>query len=170
MQTEKIKVVLVDKRGKEVGLLGKEKAHQIPTKLHKAISVLIFDQKGNILLQKRSQKKKTWPGYWSNSCCSHPFFEEDSLKAAKRRLKEELGIGKILLKELFSFKYQAEFDKVWGENEDDTVFRGVYSGKITPNKDEVEDIKWISLNDLKKDVIQNPEIYTPWLKIILEKI
>jgi len=166
MNTEE--VVLVDKKGREKGFREKEKAHILPTRLHKAISVLIFD-KDKVLIQKRSKIKKTWPMYWANTCCSHPRKGESFQKAAERRLFEEMGI-KTNLKRMFKVIYESKFNDIWGENEYDWVFVGEYSGKVNPDPKEIAEYKWISLSKLKEDIKNNPQIYTPWFKMILERI
>lgn len=165
-----IQVVLVDKNDKILGLKEKYEAHHNPVPLHRAISVVIFSpDKTKMLLQQRPKSKPTWPLFWSNTTCTHPFENESYQDAAERRLKEEMGIV-TLLKEKFKFIYEAKFDKVWGEHELDAVFVGTYDGKITPNKEEVEDYKWMDIKDLKEDIKTNPDIYTPWFKIILSKM
>lgn len=161
-------VVLVNKKGKPKGLFKKEEAHRYPTKLHKAISVLIFD-KDKTLIQKRAKNKKTWPMYWANTCCSHPRNKESFQKAAERRLFEEMGI-KTKLKRVFKIIYESKFDNNYGENEYDWVFLGEYKGKVDPDPNEISEHKWISLKDLKNDIDDNPNIYTPWFKMILERI
>ena len=161
-------VVLVDKKGRFKGLKEKEKAHSLPTSLHKAISVLVFN-KDKVLIQKRAKVKKTWPMYWANTCCSHPRMGESFQKAAERRLFEEMGI-KTSLKRVFNIIYESKFDKKWGENEYDWVFVGEYSGEVDPDPKEIFEYKWIELNKLKKDINDNPQIYTPWFKMILERI
>jgi len=161
-------VVLVDKNGRYKGLIDKNKAHINPTRLHKAISVLIFD-KDKVLIQKRSKFKKTWPGFWANSCCSHPRLKESFKDAAERRLYEEMGI-RVKLKRIFKIIYESKFNKTWGENEYDWVFRGEYKGKVKPDPREISEYKWISLKELKKDTKNNPDIYTPWFKKILERV
>lgn len=160
-------IVLVDNKGKFRGLKKKEEAHKHPTKLHKAISVLIFN-KDKILIQKRAKNKKTWPMYWANACCSHPRHKESFQKAAERRLYEEMGI-KTKLKKVFKFIYESKFDKNYGENEYDWVFKGEYKGKVNPDPNEISEYKWIELEKLKKDIVNNPQIYTPWFKMILER-
>lgn len=160
-------VILVDKNDKEVGYCEKEKCHIIPAKLHRAFSVFIFNSKGQVLIHKRSSMKKTWPGYWTNACCSHPRKGELVNAAAKRRLNEELGFS-CSLKEVFSFVYKADFDKKYGENEFDHVFVGKYNGTIMPDKNEVDEWKFVDAEWLKKDVRKCPEKYTPWLKMSLE--
>lgn len=161
-------VVLVDKKGRFKGLKEKQKAHNLPTSLHKAISVLVFN-KDKVLIQKRAKVKKTWPMYWANTCCSHPRKGESFQKAAERRLFEEMGI-KTSLKRVFHIIYESKFDKKWGENEYDWVFVGEYNGEVSPDPKEISEYKWIKLDELKKDININPQIYTPWFKMILERI
>lgn len=160
-------VVLVDKKGKFKGLVEKNEAHKHPVGLHKAISVLIFD-KDNILIQKRAKNKKTWPMYWANSCCSHPRKGESYQRAAERRLFEEMGI-RTKLKRAFKIIYESKFDGDWGENEYDWVFVGEYSGRVNSDPNEIAEYKWVNLEKLKKDVNDNPQIYTPWFKMILDR-
>src|SRR3989337_638495 len=81
-------VILVDNKDKILGFKEKFAAHKNPVPLHRAISVVIYDNKGRMLLQKRSENKPTWPLFWSNACCTHPLKGETYKKAAKRRLKE----------------------------------------------------------------------------------
>lgn len=165
---DKEEIVLVDKKGKFKGLISKEAAHLNPTSLHRAISVLIFDR-DKLLIQKRAKNKKTWPLYWANTCCSHPRLKESFKKAAERRLFEEMGI-KVKLKRMFKIVYESKFNKKWGENEYDWVFKGEYKGRLNPDPKEVAEHKWIKIKDLKKDIVINPDIYTPWFKLILERV
>lgn len=145
-----------------------EKKHLLP--LHRAISVVIFDNSGKkIMLQKRASGKPTWPLFWSNTCCTHPFKDEDYITCAKRRLKEEMGF-ETPLTEKFRFIYQADYDSVWGEHEYDVVFEGTYEGEVKADPQEAADWKWMLVTDLLKDVKINPELYTPWFKIILERL
>ncbi|MBI5347324.1 MAG: isopentenyl-diphosphate Delta-isomerase [Candidatus Aenigmarchaeota archaeon] len=162
-------LILVDSKDNEVGYEEKEKCHITPTKLHRAFSVFIFNSKGQMLIQKRSSKKNTWPGFWTNTCCSHPRKGEQLEDAVVRRLKEELGIS-CALEEIFKFEYKADYDKKWGENEVDHVFVGTYDGPIKPNKAEVEAFRFVDVDQLKKDVKNNPGKYTPWFKTALEKV
>lgn len=164
-------VVLVDRNEKVLGLKEKFAAHKIPVPLHRAVSVVIFNRrKDRMLITKRSSQKPTWPGFWSNAVCSHPYPNESCQKAAERRLYQELGF-RASLKEIFDFTYKAEMEnKIWGEHELDHVFAGTYEGSICPNPDEVAGYEWIGVEDLKKDLKKNPKKYTPWFKIILKKI
>lgn len=165
-----MQVVLVDKSDKVLGYKEKFEAHHLPVPLHRAISVLIYDISGKkIMLQKRVENKPTWPLYWSNTCCTHPFKDEDYLTCANRRLMEEMGFGTPLT-EKFRFIYQADYDSIWGEHEYDVVFEGKYEGEVRFDPQEAADWKWMLVTDLLKDVKINPDVYTPWFKIILEKL
>lgn len=170
MQDLKTQVVLIDENDKVLGYKDKIEVHKNPIPLHRAISIVIYSpDRTKILLQKRSKKKPTWPLFWSNAVCSHPYDGESYLDAAKRRLMEEMGFS-TKLKELFRLQYEAQMDIIWGEHELDVVFEGMYEGKIIPNHGEVADYKWMAINELKKDLSKNPDIYTPWFKIIVSKL
>jgi isopentenyl-diphosphate delta-isomerase len=164
-----MQIVLVDKDDKILRYKEKYAAHKNPVALHRAISVIIFDKDGRMLLQKRAKEKPTWPGFWSNACCTHPLPKESYKAAAERRLKEEMGFT-VPLRDKFNFIYKAEYNKEWGEHELDHVFIGKYSGKVKPDPNEAEDYKWMEIEDLLQDVKKNPDKYTPWFKIILEKL
>lgn len=122
-----------------------------------------------MLLQKRAEGKPTWPLFWSNTCCTHPLRDESYQACAERRLKQEMGFTTSLV-EKFRFIYKADYDKIWGEHEYDAVFEGRYEGEVKPDPGEAADWKWVSVKELLKDVKNNPGIYTPWFKIILEKL
>ena len=164
-------VVLVDKNDKVVGFKEKFSAHKNPVPLHRAISVIVFSSnKKKMLLQKRSTKKPTWPLFWSNTVCSHPYKDESYADAAARRLVEEMGFS-TPLKEIDRFIYKAKMDSgIWGEHELDAVFEGVYDGPVNPDPDEAADFKWMTIKELKKDLAKNPKIYTPWFKEFIKKL
>lgn len=164
------KVILVDITGKEIGWSEKIEAHKKGL-LHKAFSIFIFNKKGEMLIQKRSKNKYHFAGLWSNACCSHPRAGEETMAAGRRRLLEELGV-ETKLSFLFSFIYRAD-DKKSGltEYEFDEVFSGIIDSEIIPfNKDEIEEISWISLNDLDRSISQNPENYTYWFLQSIERV
>ena len=162
-------MILVDSKDKEIGYEEKEPCHIWPAKLHRAFSVFIINSKGEMLVHKRAAGKKTWPGFWTNSCCSHPRKGEATAIAAARRLKEELGIV-CQLKHLFTFEYSARFDDKWGENEVDHVFLGSYDGLVKADKNEIAEWKFVPIAELKNDMAKHPEKYTPWFKIALERV
>jgi len=161
------KVILVNKKNEVIGAEEKMKAH-LTGKLHRAFSVLLFNKKGETLIQKRAKSKYHSPGLWTNTCCSHPRPREDVGLAAKRRLKEEMGIS-CELEELFSFIYKTKLGDLI-EHEFDHVFLGRFDGKPRPDKKEVEKWKWIKPTDLKADIKKSPKKYSPWFKIIINKI
>ncbi len=158
-------VTLVDKEDNVVGKEEKLSAHKEP-KLHRAISILIFNSKGEMLIHKRADEKYHAPGLWTNACCSHPRPSESYEQAALRRLPEEMGFN-CELEKTFKFTYYAEFTNGLAEYEMDQVFFGNYNGKIKPNPKEVSDYKWINVDELLKDIFYEPKKYTAWFKIIL---
>jgi isopentenyl-diphosphate delta-isomerase len=162
------KVVLVDANDNQVGLMKKLEAHQKGL-LHRAISIMIFNDQGEILIQQRASSKYHWPEIWCNACCSHPRENETYIDAAHRRLNEELGIKSNLI-EVFKFIYRDK-DVVSGlvEHELDCVFKGIYNGDIIKNPDEVKDIKWISVENLKVDMVKNSQKYSYWFKHIFNQ-
>ena len=161
------KLLVVNKKDEILRSETKEKCHEKKGILHRAFSVFIFNNKNQLLLQRRSKFKLLWPLYWSNSCCSHPQKGEDIQSAAKKRLKEELGFT-CPLELAGSFQYQAQYKNIGSENELCSIFIGGYNGKIRPNSKEVADWKWVSLSGLQRDIRKNPQKYTPWLKIELK--
>jgi isopentenyl-diphosphate Delta-isomerase len=160
-------MVLVNEQDEQIGLLEKTATHEQGL-LHRAFSVFLFNTKGEMLMQKRALSKYHSPGLWSNACCSHPLQNEQVIDAASRRLQEELGI-KTELTYKFNFIYKAELDNGLTEHEFDHVFTGVYEGQLNLNKDEVDSITYISIEDLKTDIDKNPFRYTAWFKIAILK-
>lgn len=166
--TYKDPLVLVNEQDNPVGTMEKMEAHEKGL-LHRAFSVLIFNEQGELLLQQRAHNKYHCGGLWTNTCCSHPYPGEEVKDAALRRLKEEMGIECDLQKS-FDFIYRAEFDNGLTEHEYDHVFFGVFSGEPVINIDEVADWKYLSPEALKKDLAKNPDHYTPWFKIIVAEM
>lgn len=160
-------VILVNKKDEKVGLMPKMEAHQKAV-LHRAFSVFIFNDKGELLLQQRAAEKYHSPLLWTNTCCSHQRDGESNLEAGKRRLQEEMGFT-TNLKEVFSFIYKAPFDNGLTEHELDHVMIGYFDDAPKINKDEVESYKWMPLDVVKDDIQENPSIYTEWFKIIFKE-
>jgi isopentenyl-diphosphate Delta-isomerase len=160
-------IIVVNEFDKEIGSVEKMEAHYNGI-LHRAFSILIFNSKNEILLQKRNMNKYHSPGLWTNTCCSHPRYGENLQDATYRRLQEEMGFT-CELKEIFSFLYRAELENNLVENEYDHVFFGIYDGKVVINKDEADDYKWININDVKSDIKDNPEVYTYWFKVLFDR-
>ena len=160
-------VILVDENDNELGLMEKLKAHKKGV-LHRAFSVFIFNHKNELMLQQRAKHKYHSPLLWTNTCCSHQRDGESNIQAGKRRLFEEMGFV-TEIKEVFSFIYKAQFDNGLTEHELDHVMVGYYNEDPIINRDEVEAFKWMTLDDVRTDIKNNPGLYTAWFKIIFEK-
>lgn len=161
-------VILVDEQDNEIGTMQKMEAH-LKGRLHRAFSVFIFNDKGELLLQQRAVDKYHSGGKWTNTCCSHPRLGEDTLAAANRRLYEEMGM-QCELKYGFSFMYQAVVNESLSENEYDHVYFGVSNDFPAPNAEEVSDFRYITMDSLKTDIDKHPNAYTEWLKICFDKV
>lgn len=165
-------IILVDENNNILGTAPKLKSHNSNTPLHRAFSVFLFNDKKQLLLQKRSFLKKTWAGVWSNSCCGHQKLDEDLIKTSKERLKFELNISKVTLKIILpNYRYRFEKDKIV-ENEICPVLVGFTNENPKLNTEEVEEIKWINWNDWIKEISLNPMKYSQWCveeSLLLEK-
>ena len=160
-------VVLVSEKDEILGVMDKMQAHENGI-LHRAFSVFLFNDKGEMLLQKRAAGKYHSPNQWTNAVCSHPRLDETYLKAAERRLKEELGIETPLTYR-FNFLYKADVGQNLWEHELDHVFTGYFEGAFNLNQDEVSEVRYISIDDIDKEMSANPENFTEWFKIILKE-
>lgn len=163
------KLILVDENDKEIGFEEKLKAHQNGGKLHRAFSIFVFNSKGELMLQKRAEGKYHSALLWTYTCCSHPRPGESLNDAVHRRLKEEMGFD-CDLSEKFSFVYKVDFENGLSENEFDHVFFGKFDGEPKPDPKEAAGWQWISIEELKTDIKENPEKYTYWLRVSLDKI
>ncbi len=161
-------VILVSEADEMIGTAEKMKAHTDGL-LHRAFSVFIFDTKGRLLLQQRSQEKYHGARLWSNTCCSHPFPNEEVGAAARRRLQEEMGFTTPLVK-LFEFRYKAEVENNLIEHEYDHVFVGSYEGEIRFNKREVLDYCYEDMDNMKWAIKEQPDKFTAWFKIAFPSI
>lgn len=161
-------VILVDQQDQVLGKMEKLEVHQKGL-LHRAFSIFLFNNKGEMLLQQRALSKYHSPGLWTNACCSHPSPGEDLETACNRRLIEELGI-KVNTQYLFQFTYRADMENGLIEHELDHVFTGVYEGNIPFNPEEVMAVKWIKPVDILKDIEKNPTNYTAWFKIVIQDL
>lgn len=163
----KQKVVLVDENDNEIGTKEKLAAHR-DSDLHRAFSLFVFNKNGELLLQQRALNKYHSGGLWSNTCCSHTVPGEDIEKTVHRKLKQEMGFD-CPINRAYSFKYKIEFSNGLSEHEYDHVFIGKYDGNIKPSKEEVANWRWITLENLKKEVKDNPDDFTYWFKLCFER-
>ncbi|TRX15910.1 isopentenyl-diphosphate Delta-isomerase [Flavobacterium franklandianum] len=164
---EEENVILVNQNDEQIGLMPKMEAHEKAV-LHRAFSVFVLNDKNEIMLQQRASQKYHSPLLWTNTCCSHQRDGETNIQAGSRRLFEEMGF-ETGLKELFHFIYKAPFDNGLTEHELDHVMIGYYNGDPKINPDEVEGWKWMSIEDVAKDIQLHPEIFTVWFKIIFDE-
>ncbi|RBO89621.1 isopentenyl-diphosphate Delta-isomerase [Nocardia puris] len=165
---EALPVELVDAAGRAVGACPVAEAHRAPGLLHRAFSVLLFDDEGRVLLQQRAAVKTRFPLLWANTCCGHPAPGEPVDVAAGVRLDEELGLATALT-EVGVFRYQAT-DPATGrvEHEWDHVLVGMLNGE-RPRLDpaEVATVAWVAPDQLRARMESVPGDYTPWLGDVL---
>ncbi|HSD07480.1 isopentenyl-diphosphate Delta-isomerase [Flavobacterium sp.] len=164
---EEEKVILVNELDQQIGLMPKLEAHKKAI-LHRAFSVFVLNNQNEIMLQQRAHQKYHSPLLWTNTCCSHQRDGETNIQAGNRRLFEEMGFN-TELKELFHFIYKAPFDNGLTEHELDHVMIGYYNEEPNINTEEVEAWKWMKIEDVKNDMLLNPEDYTVWFKIIFDQ-
>lgn len=158
-------VILVNEQDEAIGTMEKIEAHQKGV-LHRAFSIVLFNSKGELLLQKRATGKYHSGGLWTNTCCSHPLPGEEMSEAAARKLMQEMGIRTPLT---FSHKflYQTSLDNGLTEHEYDHVFIGHYDNSPSLNAKEAEDWKFSSLKDIQLDIQLHPHSYTYWFRLML---
>jgi len=164
-----VQVVLVDEQDNEICLKDKVEAHLHDGTLHRAFAIIVFNSKGEILATLRSADKMLWPLFWDNTCSSHPLQNEGYVEAGERRLVEELGFT-CTLEIADRFQYQEKYKDVGSENEICTTLVGEYNGEVHPVQTETADYRWMNVKDLKVDMAENPEKYTIWFKIALDRL
>jgi isopentenyl-diphosphate delta-isomerase len=156
-------VILVDESDQPLGVMEKMEAHRLAV-LHRAFSVFIFNSRGEMLLQQRAPEKYHSAGLWTNACCSHPRPGEDTRAAAVRRLREELGFTTDLQK-LFEFTYRTPYENGLTEFEFDHVFVGTYDREVSPDRAEVSDYRYQSLQEIEAELLSAPEKFTSWFQL-----
>ena len=161
------KVLLVNRQDEILGEMEKIEAHEKGL-LHRAFSVFVYNNRNELLLQRRALSKYHTPGLWTNTCCSHQRENESNIQAGERRLQEEMGFT-TKLENQFSFIYKAPFSNGMTEHEYDHILKGFFNGTPQPNPNEVAEWKWVTLDHIEKDINENPDNYTAWFKILLEK-
>ena len=157
-------LVLVNEADEEIGFATKERCHDGDGLLHRAFSVFLFSPEGDVLLQRRSDQKRLWPGVWSNACCSHPRRGETLDGALRRRLREELSL-ETPLRFLFKFRYQARYETSGAEHELCYVYAGLFTGQPAVNANEIAATTVMTATALDTDIASRPERYSPWLKL-----
>jgi isopentenyl-diphosphate delta-isomerase len=167
LSMEEEKVILVNENDEQIGTMPKMEAHE-KALLHRAFSVFVFNDDNELMLQQRAAHKYHSPLLWTNTCCSHQRVGETNIQAGKRRLMEEMGFV-VELEDTISFIYKTPFDNGLTEHEFDHILIGKYNTTPIINPDEVAGWKWMSLEAVKNDILEHPEFYTEWFKIIFDK-
>lgn len=162
-------LILVDSADEVLGYLDKSAAHDGDGVLHRAFSLFIFNEDGRLLLQQRAPGKRLWPGFWSNSCCSHPRRGETMNEAVHRRLEQELGMT-ARLEFAYKFEYRAPFGALGTEHELCWVYTGQTRAEPVINTTEITDWRWIEPAELTGEITSNPDRYTPWMKMEWERL
>lgn len=162
-------LILVDDDDNVVGYRDKVSCHLGDGVLHRAFSIFIFNDAGELLLQQRSDQKMLWPLIWSNSCCSHPRKGETLENATLRRLAEELGFTTDL-QHLFTFQYTARYQDVGTENEMCAVYIGRSNEKPRVNPNEIADWKYVPFDEVTNELGRHPDVYSPWMKMEWERM
>lgn len=163
VSSESEQLILVDEHDNEIGYQSKAGSHDGDGILHRAFSLFLFNEQGELLLQQRGAGKRLWPGFWSNSCCSHPRKGESLEVATRRRLSDELNIS-AELEYVYHFCYQAKFDDAGSENELCHVFVGRIDGDVHPNESEIDAVRFLSAGQLDAELGAEPQRFTPWFK------
>lgn len=163
VSSEAEELILVDSDDVELGFGSKADCHDGDGILHRAFSIFLFNDDGEVLLQQRSDSKRLWAGYWSNSCCSHPRRGESLEIATQRRLLDELN-AVARLEFVYKFQYHARFGDLGAEHELCHVFLGRLRDAVRPNSEEIADVRYFSASDLTAELELNGERYTPWLR------
>ena len=164
VSSEDEQLILVDKDDRERGHLTKAACHDGAGVLHRAFSAFLFNAAGELLLQQRAASKRLWPGYWSNSCCSHPRRGESMNTATGRRLEDELNLA-AELRFVYKFRYQASYADLGSEHELCHVFLGRIGNDVQPNAEEISAIRFVSAESLDGELSASPDRFTPWFKL-----
>ena len=161
-------VILVDSSNRQIGTMEKMEAH-IKGELHRAFSIFVFNEEGKMLLHQRTDEKYHCGGLWTNAVCSHPKPGEKQVDALKRKMDQEMGFYSVVEK-AFDFKYRAELGNGLIEHEYDEVYFAVYNGGFSPNPEEVKDYRFASIENIRSEIAENPELFTPWFKMLFERM
>ena len=162
-------LILVDTDDREIGTLSKDACHDGDGLLHRAFSAFLFNDRDELLLQRRAPGKRLWPGYWSNSCCSHPRVGEELAAAALRRLDQELGV-EAELTFIYKFRYHARFGESGSERELCSVFVGRCNGRPQVNATEISEWRYIGRDALDRELAASPDEFTPWFRLEWEAL
>jgi isopentenyl-diphosphate Delta-isomerase len=160
-------LILVDGSDRQVGTCGALDCHSGEGILHRAFTIFVYNQRGEVLIQRRSAAKRLWPSTWETSCSGHPLPGEDMAAAAEKRLREELGIV-ALLEDVGRFTYHARYGREGSENEVCHLLVGSYDGPVIPDPAEVLEFSWVDIAALRVEIAEHGEAYAPWVSPALD--
>ena len=165
-------IVIVDENDNLIGEEDKERCHDGNGILHRGFLSMVFNRGGELLLTRRSEGKRLWPGFWDGTVASHVVKGEDYVRASKRRLVQEIGLSTDSIKYLFKFQYYVRYGEIGSENEicAVTIVDNIDMDKLSINREEISTVRTISLKALMEEAAQNREIYTPWLVLAMENM
>jgi isopentenyl-diphosphate delta-isomerase len=165
-------IVIVDKGDNFIGVEEKERCHDGDGILHRGFLAMVINDSGELLLTRRSDRKRLWPGFWDCTVASHVIKGEDYIQASRRRLSQEIGLTAGDIKYMFKFHYHIRYKDLGSENEicAVTLVNGIDAGGVSVNKDEISAVETITMESLMKDVKKNKRKYTPWLIKAMEHI
>ncbi|MEL0331304.1 MAG: isopentenyl-diphosphate delta-isomerase [Candidatus Poseidoniales archaeon] len=176
-------VIQVSERDHVIGPVSKLEAHQTAGTFHRAFSVLLFNTKGEMLLQQRSADKVTFPNVWANACCSHPLHSPEELdesnamgvkRAAVRKLEQELGIDPATISTdqmtfMTKMRYAARMNHEWIERELDHIIMMCADVEVNPNPNEVANTMWVSHEEMEAMLLEErpaEQAISPWFRCI----
>lgn len=162
-------LILVDEADREIGSRNKAECHDGEGILHRAFSLFVFNPAGELLLQQRAADKRLWPGYWANSCCSHPRHGESMAEATGRRLAQELGMSSEL-EFVYKFAYHARYGEAGSERELCHVFVGRSADPVRANPTEIAAWRFVTPAALDTEISEHPERFTPWLQMEWQRL
>jgi isopentenyl-diphosphate delta-isomerase len=164
VSSESEELILVAEDGTELGTMSKAECHDGDGILHRAFSLFVFNDDGELLLQQRSGEKRLWPLYWSNTCCSHPRAGETMDEAVERRIRQELGFA-CDFEHVYRFAYHARYGDEGSERELCSVFLGRSNGPVAANPHEIAEVRFLSAGQLDRELESDPGQFTPWFKM-----
>ena len=156
-------VVLLDEDGRRTGTAPKATVHSDRTPLHLAFSCYLLDPRGRLLLTRRAEHKRTWPGVWTNSFCGHPAPDEEPSAAVGRRARQELGLDVTdVVLVLPAFRYEAVMADGTRENEMCPVYAARARGTLRPDAEEVAEATWVNWRSFSAGVLAGEREVSPW--------
>lgn len=155
-------VVLVDEKNNQIGTAPKDTVHSDHTPLHRGFSLFLFNKNHELLLTRRADTKKTFPGVWTNTVCGHPGSGEEVADAAKRRLQDELGLTVDDIRVVSPYRYTCTDKNGIQENEICPILVGHTQENPKPDPREVGGWKWMPWKEFLSEIKLHLEIYSPW--------